>query len=317
MKIGIIGAGIAGVMCAKKLVDKNFDVILFDKSRGVSGRSTSKRWNDTGLAIDMGVPFFQYHEINQRLLPTIKDLIDENVIFEWSMEDQSKLLVGAPKMSSISRYLSKDIHIEAQQKVIRITKNHNKWQINSEDQVFDGFDKLIFSIPAPQIKLINNFPKDIIKLANKVKYDAINTLLIETSAPLWNTNEAVVYFDRKIDMIIADYKKPKRNINQFTYAIHSNKKWATENIDQLSKAIIENEILNELNTKFNLSRIDVKKSLLHQWRYGQSNKIDMVDSKTYIKSIEDETLYCCGDWCSGGSFCDAMLSGLELAEDLL
>ncbi len=64
-KIAIVGAGIAGVTCAYELSKKGHDVTLFDKSRGVSGRSTTKRWDPlVGIGIDMGVPYIEETHIS-------------------------------------------------------------------------------------------------------------------------------------------------------------------------------------------------------------------------------------------------------------
>ena len=59
MKIAIIGAGIAGVTCAHECLKKGHDVTLFDKSRGVSGRSTTKRWDQIAGIGNMYVPYIE------------------------------------------------------------------------------------------------------------------------------------------------------------------------------------------------------------------------------------------------------------------
>ncbi len=52
----IIGAGIAGVAAARQLADANWDVVIFEKSRGWGGRCATKRWE--GQTIDHGAQFF-------------------------------------------------------------------------------------------------------------------------------------------------------------------------------------------------------------------------------------------------------------------
>jgi predicted NAD/FAD-dependent oxidoreductase len=56
VRIGIVGAGIAGLACAQGLVRHGHDVVLFDKGRGPGGRMSTRRMETPrGLAhIDHG-----------------------------------------------------------------------------------------------------------------------------------------------------------------------------------------------------------------------------------------------------------------------
>ena len=42
-RVAVIGAGMAGATCARLLADAGLDVTLFDKSRGVGGRMSTRR----------------------------------------------------------------------------------------------------------------------------------------------------------------------------------------------------------------------------------------------------------------------------------
>ena len=56
MTIAIIGAGIAGAICASELVRNGHKVIVFDKGRSAGGRMSSKR-TENGY-IDLGAQYF-------------------------------------------------------------------------------------------------------------------------------------------------------------------------------------------------------------------------------------------------------------------
>lgn len=52
MKVAVLGAGIAGVACARVLVDAGCDVTILDRGRAPGGRMASRRLRDTGTAFD-------------------------------------------------------------------------------------------------------------------------------------------------------------------------------------------------------------------------------------------------------------------------
>ncbi len=52
MKVAVLGAGIAGVACARVLVDAGCDVTIVDRGRAPGGRMASRRLRDTGTPFD-------------------------------------------------------------------------------------------------------------------------------------------------------------------------------------------------------------------------------------------------------------------------
>lgn len=55
MKVGVIGAGMAGLACAQALTGAGFGVVVIDKGRGAGGRMSSRR-----LATSLGEVSFDH-----------------------------------------------------------------------------------------------------------------------------------------------------------------------------------------------------------------------------------------------------------------
>ena len=324
-KVAVIGAGIAGVVCAHYLNEYGFNVILFDKSRGVSGRSTTKRFFNVDNGIDMGVPYIYKREISEFMKPLINDLNQHKVLTKWEKikKENAQIFkddtfVGIPKMSRIARYFSSDLQLNSTQRVNKIKKVINKWLISTETDQFDSFDTIIFAIPSPQLIEIEGIPKDLTeKLTKNIQFKAINTFLIETSRPLWTgiENEAV-FNDSIINKIIANYKKPQRDNSRYTYAIHANSKWSTETFEELSIKEIEKKIYAELKQQFNLDKKEVVETLLHRWKYAIPVKENTVLENHYFQSEIEPSIFACGDWCYKPTFASAMETGYLLAKSL-
>ena len=60
MRVAIIGAGISGLACARRLRDAGLEATLFDKSRGIGGRFATRRANPghPEVAFDHGATHF-------------------------------------------------------------------------------------------------------------------------------------------------------------------------------------------------------------------------------------------------------------------
>ena len=55
-QIGIIGAGMAGLSCARQLAHSGLRPVIFDKGRGIGGRLATRRTPD-GLTFDHGAQY--------------------------------------------------------------------------------------------------------------------------------------------------------------------------------------------------------------------------------------------------------------------
>ena len=56
MKIGVIGAGISGLVCARALQKAGHEVTVLEKSRSLGGRCATRRFGDH--VVDHGVQYF-------------------------------------------------------------------------------------------------------------------------------------------------------------------------------------------------------------------------------------------------------------------
>ncbi len=55
-RIAIVGAGISGLSCARRLAEAGAEVVVFEKSRSLGGRCASRAWE--GCVFDHGAQFF-------------------------------------------------------------------------------------------------------------------------------------------------------------------------------------------------------------------------------------------------------------------
>ena len=63
-KIAIIGAGVSGLAAAWALKDSDWEVSVFEKSRGPSGRAATRTIN--GVRVDHGANYFKLNSLGRR-----------------------------------------------------------------------------------------------------------------------------------------------------------------------------------------------------------------------------------------------------------
>ena len=56
--VAVIGAGLSGIICARRLVSEGYSVCILDKSRGVGGRMATRRVNEQ-TRVDHGLRYWQ------------------------------------------------------------------------------------------------------------------------------------------------------------------------------------------------------------------------------------------------------------------
>ena len=92
-KVIIIGAGIAGLCCAKRLISSGFDVSIFEKSRGIGGRLASRRI-DNGI-FNHGAASLPDFRKNDDMPKFLKYLLEKGYeIFPVNPKESGNMILG-------------------------------------------------------------------------------------------------------------------------------------------------------------------------------------------------------------------------------
>ena len=128
----IIGSGISGATIANAL-SKKYSLDVYDKARGVGGRSSNKKLNKNE-SFDHGVQYISPKSIQFKKF--IKNLIAKKVVKKWvgkhlflntdKKEDKKHIkIIGKKGNNAISKYLLKNINCNFNSEVIKIFNSDN------------------------------------------------------------------------------------------------------------------------------------------------------------------------------------------------
>lgn len=317
-RIGIIGAGITGLACARELNALSFEAEVFDKGRGPGGRTATRR-SDSGFRFDHGAQFFTAEDPRFRAMTT--QWLSQGVVAEWagrivSIEETKAFdaspqvrYVGVPGMSAMAADLGKGLRVRTGTQVIGISQTPLGWIIETEDhEDTEPFDALVVTIPTPQsARLLDAHP--FAGIAASVKM-----------APCW---AVMVAFESRVEVpwdgafvkgsplawVARNSSKPGRDKTAECWVLHASPEWTGEHLEDSPEptaitllAAFESVIGRQLPAHSHL--------VAHRWRYSMGTD---PDHRRMLFDRENRLLVC-GDWLSGGRIEDAFLAGLQAAQ---
>jgi predicted NAD/FAD-dependent oxidoreductase len=192
MNVAIIGAGVAGLSAARDLSAQGVQVQLFDKSRGVGGRMTTRYAGD--WEFDHGAQYFTVSDDGFRA--EIDAAISAGVVAPWparaaylktgllTADTGRPRYVGSPRMNSLPKHWAQGLDIALGRRVSAITRGET-WSLAFEDGTSEtGFDAVICTLPPAQAQDI--LPADFAKMAEvkAAKMHVCFTLMVGLKTPI-------------------------------------------------------------------------------------------------------------------------------------
>lgn len=312
----VIGSGISGATIAN-LLNKKHTVDLYDKARGLGGRSSFKRL-DKIRGFDHGTQYFSPK--TPEFIRFTKKLIEKKILKIWEgnhkfLSDKKKenkkhvKVIGRKGNNDISKYLLKNVRCYFQSELKKINFQNRKWNLIFNDGEIKNYENLILTCPFPQLKKLskkyikNSFMKE------KIKMDANITILIEIKKT--NIGYSSFLFNDRI-LGWAGYENSKKRFKSKTdlWTLQSTFNWANKKINQ-------NKVLKKTNAKIlidkffkltGIKRTKILFSLNHGWKYSSNPK--PLKLKSYWNSRLN--LGVCADWFNG----PRLESGWVSANDL-
>ena len=173
---------------------------------------------------------------------------------------------------------------------------------------YDSFDKLIITIPTPQILQMHiNLSENTKNLLNSVSYDSVATLICYSNNII-NLEHPKLFESALFSKIINNSKK--YNYKKFSsYVFHTNSEFANS-INELSKEKIGKKIYKKIEDLIGVNLDEECYTVPHLWKYGKV--------KSYLNQdfIYENSLGICGDYFNGNSLESAYISSTKLSANI-
>jgi len=320
--IAVIGAGLSGLVVSQKLANSH-DVVVFEKSRGVGGRMSTRRAGP--FEFDHGAQFFTAQSTAFRTF--LDPLIEAGHIADWparfaelrreQVVDSRQWgkdyphYVGIPSMNAVGKALASGFDVRLDTAITSLERTGGRWQLVGErQQPLGEFDWVIVTAPAAQAAdLLAS--TSIASAAAGVRMQACYALLLGFDEAVDLPWQAALVHDADISWISVNNSKPGRAVSS-SLVVHSTNAWADAHADDDIDAV-RRHLLEECREATGIDTASAAFVDVHRWRYAN---IDRQDGDLYALD-PDQQLAACGDWFVQGRVEGAFKSADALAERLM
>lgn len=318
--IAIIGAGLAGLCCARRLTDQGLSVELFDKARGPGGRMATRRVD--GYHFDHGAQFFKVHE--RRFGELVEAWEGAGLVARWHPRQveieadgsqkalpAAALWVGVPRMSAITRALSGGLTLHTQVRVAALEEQSAGWLLLDEaGQRHGPYSAVLLTCPPPQTADILGDASPLAKEVSQVRMLPCWAVLAAVERPLELPFDTARVTGSPLDWLARNASKPQRGEAE-CWVLHATHEWSETNLEREREEIAS--ALLEAFAKATGERLQPVYQTAHRWRYAKPAEALGVGALV----DRERRLGVAGDWCQAANVEGACLSGLELADCVL
>lgn len=301
MKVGIVGAGIAGLACAARLAQNGMQSELFDKGKRPGGRLSTFELD--GMAWDFGAQLIEPG--HGAFAAQAADWEQAGLLASWS-DGPTGALVGVPAMSSLVEAQCADHTVHFGAAVHRIENDGLAWHLSGPGLCEGPFAALAIAVPAEQAAaLLSLHDLAMAREAAAARSLPCWTVLAAFAGPL--SSPAAFLRDRgAIAWAARNNSKPGRGPAE-CWVIQAGPEWSQQHLERESNTVAKELLaLFAAETGQPLPATTFLKA--YRWRfarpYGQPGE-PLWNPRLRLGA--------CGDWCIASEIEGAWLAGTELA----
>jgi renalase len=355
-KIAIIGAGISGLSCATQLVKQGHRVTIFDKSKGVGGRMSTKKLPLGDC--DHGAQYFTCN--HPQFAAQIQTWLDAQVIAIWDVspvvlggppmkspakqnetttnrsevEGSSSALatpqkntiryVGVPSMTAPAKHLNQQlkdqqVQVFTSHTISKLKRSPHQWMVTSQEHQDhpELFDTVIIAIPAEQALALIESHKPELSAICRTPMSPCFALIAQFNSSIHLNFEAAFINQGPLSWVCLNNHKPSRTGLE-TWLLHATADWSEQHLEA-DPLWVKEKMLEAFSGWVELNsgtKFDLAEAATTLHRWKYANLKNSRPIEDGFVWQEELQLGLCGDWLNGGKVQGAWLSGFELAQKI-
>jgi photolyase PhrII len=317
LSVAVIGAGIAGLVAARTLMDQGFNVRVFERARGPGGRSATRK--EGQFRFDHGAQYFTVRD--ERMRQFVNAWVEQGLVRRWAglfgvaaggqvlaKRSGPDRFVGVASMSAVARHLAADLNVAYQHNITAIEGAPNQWRLIAESGENSGlFNVVVIAAPPPQALLLVDPSSKAFALLRTVKMLPAWSVMAVFENRLDVALDGLFIHDSALAWAARNSSKPGRAAHE-CWVLHGSNRWSAAQLDQ-APAKVASTLIAAFFKAIGTRRVEPLLTKTHRWRYAQAeNPLD-------VGCLWDDALQLgiCGDWCQMSRIEGAFLSGMAMA----
>ena len=306
MRIGIVGAGMAGLACAAQLARAGMTPVLFDKGSRPGGRMST--WQTGQYAFDYGAQYFTARD--DAFADRVAIWVREGVVAPW-VACGSDAYVGVPGMSAPVAAMARQCDVRWGAAASQIHRDDGQWWVrhagaSGGTETTGPFDAVVMAIPAEQaVALLSLHDMDMAREAMLARSQPCLTGMFafaeRIAAPDILRNQGPLAWAAR------DSSKPGRGGAE-CWVVQAAAGWSQQHLEMEREAMVA----PLLRMFAGVAGVDIPEPVFaraHRWRFamtGGRNQTPLWNAALRLGA--------CGDWRVGPRVECAWQSGAALAD---
>ncbi|MEO8938653.1 MAG: FAD-dependent oxidoreductase [Burkholderiaceae bacterium] len=334
MHIAVIGAGVAGLACARRLLEGDHTVTVFERDDRPGGRVATMRTEIGGF--DHGAQYVtaRHPEFERQvdawsragavapwpvLVHSLEAVSGHAAVREPST-GRTLRWVGVPGMSAITTLMAEGIDIRYGAWIVSVdavSGQTPRWSLQRREQggderaITEGiFDTVVVALPAESAAVLLEPVSALLQQTTQAHVEPCWALMIGFAEPiaadLQRVGDAAFVNGGRLAWIARESSKPERRPGE-RWTLHAQSAWSVEHLDD-DPEDVKTKMLKAFHEATGTNEQPIY-AMVHRWRHALARR-----------SLASDFLWdagrrvgVCGDWCRGYRVEDAWLSGVALA----
>ena len=317
-KTVIIGSGFSAAVLTKTL-DQKKNLLIFDKSRGPGGRSSTRRVDGVGL-FDHGIQYISPKTkefelfLNQYLKSSIKEWSGDFHYFEGGKAMDRKKYIGKLGNNAFVKDLI-TTKVEYLKELVTIDRKNNNWVLQFKDKKIQECESLILTIPMEQCQKVTSSLNLDLNFEGSMEPNLTAMVGFKKSLKL---SSCGIKFQKNSILGWAGNESSKQrlgnNDNLELWTLQSSLDFAKKycHIYRDQKEEVLDSMIQEFIALLEIQNVEISHKDIHGWLYAFKSK----DFSRKFYWNKDINLGICGDWMCGPKAEDAWNSATLLADQI-
>lgn len=307
MKIGIIGAGLSGIVAARELACHGHTVELIEKGRSVGGRLATRRIGD-GKA-DHGAVYFTVR--GEALKQDVADWQRKGWVNVWYADPYPRY-VAAGGMNALAKQLAEGLTVHLNERVEAVAMMDEAVIVRT-DVTMRQYDRLLITSPLPQtFDVLADFPID--AALRGLTYAPTFVGLFEFGSEVSIGPDGILDTDLASGLLKVINNRQKGISKSELVSVYMDEAWSAAWYDRPAEETLH-EIERLLQTVTEAAVIQSRQ--LKRWRYAQATDVwhePFYKLKHYPIYLAGDVFLEADDASGRTRFESAYVSGIRVAE---